>query len=541
MDTELESVADSAWPSQGACPDEEALLLFVAREAALPAAVQIQAHLSGCARCQLTAQLVASSGDLPSAPARGPRTFGNALLIAGRYWVVRLIGRGGMGEVYEVEDRLLPGPRIALKTLPSTHLDDPRALARFRTEVLLARRVSSPHVCRILEFGVHDEGREDAVPFLTMELLVGETLAARLARVGRMDEAQVRRLALQMVAGLQAMHAAGVIHRDLKPENVILVPGEGGERPPTDERAVVLDFGLARSVREPAGARGSTGALVVGTPDYVAPEQVQGKAVGPATDVYSLGVVLFEMFSGRRPFSGACPLEVATRRLDTPAPPLSSLVPIGRSCERIVARCLARDPAQRFAGMEALAAALRARPASGRRRWAAAVVALACLVVAAGVLAARGPGAASGDPPLAVGPTPRAPAPPAAADEARAVAVAVAAVPPPAAPRTASPAAVPAATDAAAARASTRRRPGGLQRELAIIQTLFRQGHHDRACARVGRARSSAAAPAKLYQLLGRCAMRRGRVEEAKGFYRRYLELSPRADDAPFMKGILNR
>ena len=510
-------------PAAGdACPDEEVLLLFLEHQLDPPGARALQTHLAGCARCRLTAQTAVSGEDEPAVGTPGPRTFDDGRLIAGRYWVLRLLGCGGMGEVYEVEDRLLPGTRLALKTLPSTHLDDRRALARFRAEVLLARRVSSPHVCRILEFGIHDEGCEGAVPFLTMELLSGETLAARLARAGRLDQAQVARLAAQMIDGLQAVHRAGIIHRDFKPENVFLVrePGAGGPEHGV-ERAVVLDFGLARSFIEPAGRGCSTGALVVGTPAYVAPEQVEGKPAGPASDVYSLGVVLFEMFAGQRPFSGASPLEIATARLQTPPPPLSSLVSIGPPWERVVAGCLARDAAQRFRDMDAVAAAIGGSAAAPRSAEPRSTRPLVMALIAA-VLTTVGP---------APGPAP-APTPPAVTRTAAAAAPVATVIPVPDRP-----ALVALAPVAPAQQLPSRVPP----RPLAVARALLRAGKTDEACARLLQGRPDADRSAPVYRLLGKCYMRRGRIAEAKAHYRRYLELAPGADDAPFVRGILNR
>src|SRR5438105_3213358 len=205
--------------------------------------------------------------------------------LAGRYRLKRWLGRGGMGEVFEADDEELTIP-LALKTLAPALRDHPSAVLRLKREVLLARSVAHPHVCRVYDLGRHG-GHADAVWFLTMELLRGETLQDRLSAGGRMTPGQVLPLAAQMAGALGAAHRAGTVHRDFKSANVMLVPDGSGER------AVVTDFGLARPISQPLGDAHLTGSgMVVGTPDYLAPEQVKGDEPGPAADIYALGVVL---------------------------------------------------------------------------------------------------------------------------------------------------------------------------------------------------------------------------------------------------------
>ena len=279
----------------------------------------------------------------------GPSEPGTPLLAPGaalgeRYQIVRMIARGGMGEVYEAFDREL-GERVALKTIRSELAASPGSAERFRREVQLARRVTHPNVSRLFDLG-SAEGPQGPIFFLTMELLDGESLADRIRRAGPLDAAAALPIVRQVAAGLDAAHRAGVVHRDFKSGNVMLVGGESaGEAARAADstggvvRAVVTDFGLARQIAaEDPHALTLSGGGLVGSPAYMAPEQVEGLEVTRAADVYALGVVLFEMRTGRLPFSGATPLSVAVQRLQAPPPhparstPRSSRPGTPRSC-----------------------------------------------------------------------------------------------------------------------------------------------------------------------------------------------------------------
>ncbi|HKD16869.1 MAG TPA: tetratricopeptide repeat protein [Thermoanaerobaculia bacterium] len=319
-----------------------------------------------------------------SAASRAPR-LADGTLLADRFRIVRFIARGGMGEVYEAEDRVLGVP-VALKTIrPDTAVDE-RSMERFLREVHLSRSVTHPNVCRIFDVFHHED-----VTFLTMELLAGETLADRLARTGKMTPAEALPLVEPMAAALGAAHDAGVIHRDFKSGNVMLVPDD---RRPGGVRVVVTDFGLARR----SGGGGASAApltkteAVLGTPDYMAPEQIEGKDLTPAADIYALGIVLYEMVTGVPPFQGDTPLSVALKKLKEPAPsPRRDAPNLPASWERTILRCLERQPSERFGSTEEIVRALRgesvSRGPAERRRHRTLAVAIAAVVLAAAAAA----------------------------------------------------------------------------------------------------------------------------------------------------------
>ena len=224
----------------------------------------------------------------------GPPAFAAGDLVAGRFRIVGFLGAGGMGEVYEAEDLLLPGEHVALKTLPADISGDPRAIDRLKRELALARHVTHVNVCRVFDVDQHVAATGAVIAFFTMERLIGETLAARLERCGRLPAADALPLVRQMVAALGAAHAAGVIHGDFKPGNIVLVPSATGER------LVVTDFGLAR--RDAASRSASTSGAAWGTPVYMAPEQLAGHPPTRASDVYALSAVVFETVTGKQPF-----------------------------------------------------------------------------------------------------------------------------------------------------------------------------------------------------------------------------------------------
>jgi predicted ATPase/Tfp pilus assembly protein PilF len=277
-------------------------------------------------------------------------------LLAGRYRIGRFLARGGMGEVHEARDELLD-VTLALKTLRLDLEGDPLQLRRFKRELLLARSITHPNVCRMYDLEV-DRSTRRVLFFLTMELLGGETLRARILARGRLAAGEALPLVRQMATALGAAHAAGVVHRDFKSGNVMLVPGSAGER------VVVTDFGIA-CLDQGAGRALSNLSDVtrlgdlLGTPAYMAPEQVRGEPAGPAADVYALGVVLFEMVTGRLPFEGATPIETARRKLtEDPPSPRALVADLEPGWEGTILRCIAREPGARFASAAEVAAAL---------------------------------------------------------------------------------------------------------------------------------------------------------------------------------------
>src|SRR6266511_934993 len=325
-------------------------------------------------------------------------TFHAGDILSHRFKIVQFLAQGGMGEVYEAEDLEL-GRRVALKTIRPEIATEPRIIQRFKREITLSLKVTHPNVCRIFDLFHHrmEWGTVDAeLGFLAMELLRGETLASRLRAVGRMTSVEALPIVEQMAAGLAAAHHAGVVHRDFKSANVILVPAdEDGHHESNGQRAVVTDFGLARSV---AGGEGlSTGLGMVGTSAYMAPEQVEGGEVTPAADIYALGVVLYEMVTGVKPFVVDSPLSTAMKRLkERPASPRVHVPDLDPAWEGVILRCLEPVPVDRFASAEEVIQALNGdpvalakRPSRNRSRRTAAIAGLAVLLFVGSVLAYR--------------------------------------------------------------------------------------------------------------------------------------------------------
>jgi serine/threonine-protein kinase len=263
--------------------------------------------------------------------------FASGMLIAERYRIIALLGRGGMGEVFRADDLSLGQP-VALKFLPPSMTDE-STLERFRNEVRIARRISHPNVCR-----VYDIGQAGDHVFLSMEYVDGEDLSSLLRRIGRLPSDKAIEIARKICAGLAAAHDKGVLHRDLKPANIML-DGRG--------EALIMDFGLAGVAHEIEDVRS-------GTPAYMAPEQLAGKEVTPRSDIYSLGLVLYELFTGRPAFRGETREEIVRIRRDSPPPhPPSTIVrDLDPAVERAILRCLEIDPEKRPASALMVSAAL---------------------------------------------------------------------------------------------------------------------------------------------------------------------------------------
>jgi serine/threonine protein kinase len=263
--------------------------------------------------------------------------FAPGAMFAGRFRIVAPLGRGGMGEVYRADDLRLEQP-VALKLLPESVAGDAARLAQFHNEVRVARTIAHRNVCR-----TYDIGDADGRHFLTMEYVDGEDLASLLRRIGRFPQDKAIEVARQICAGLAAAHERGVLHRDLKPAN-IMIDGEGHVR--------ITDFGLAAVV-------GSVGDIRAGTPAYMAPEQLAGRAVTARSDIYSLGLVLFELFTGRRVFEANTLNDlIKLHESHAVASPSSVVRDLDPTIERAILRCLDEDPARRPASALAVAAVL---------------------------------------------------------------------------------------------------------------------------------------------------------------------------------------
>jgi hypothetical protein len=283
------------------------------------------------------------------APALGSVTPGT--LLAGRFRVLAFAGRGGMGEVYRAWDATLEQV-VAVKCLPAELSLDPARLARLHQEVRLARAVSHPNVCR-----VYDVAQSEGLHFLTMEWIDGADLAAALRESGRPAWDRAVDLARQICAGVAAAHDQGVIHRDLKPSNIMI-----------DARGVarVAGFGLAEAAASVPGGR-----VLEGTPYYMSPEQLEGREATAASDIYALGLVLFELFTGRRAHSGATHEELLTQRRGAPPSARSLASELSGAVAEVLVRCLDADPERRPPSAREVAAALPSSERHGQAQAAA--------------------------------------------------------------------------------------------------------------------------------------------------------------------------
>ncbi|HKU76385.1 MAG TPA: serine/threonine-protein kinase, partial [Pyrinomonadaceae bacterium] len=270
------------------------------------------------------------------------------------YQIVNLIGEGGMGEVYLATDTIL-GRRVALKVLPAFVSKDPERLRRFTQEARAASRLSHPNVCVVHEVGETDDGR----PFIAMEYIEGMTLRQRI-RSQAMKLGDVLDIAIQIADALTAAHESGIVHRDIKPENIVIRP-EGFVK--------ILDFGLAKLTERHKSATTttmptllfhSTPGVVIGTAAYMSPEQARGVAIDERTDIWGLGVVLYEMASGRAPFTGETPTDVVVAIVEREQPPISEHVEGSPpELERIVKKALRKDRNERYQIVKEMAIDLR--------------------------------------------------------------------------------------------------------------------------------------------------------------------------------------
>ncbi|HEX5759388.1 MAG TPA: serine/threonine-protein kinase, partial [Thermoanaerobaculia bacterium] len=253
-------------------------------------------------------------------------------LLGQRFEILSVLGAGGMGIVYKARDRELDD-LVALKMLKRELWGDRSQLERLKSEIKLARKITHPNVLRTFDFG-----EIDGVPYISMEYIRGVTLRYLLDETARLPYSAGLRLAKQLCAGLAAAHGVGVLHRDIKPENLILEP---------TGNAKLMDFGIARPARREAPGQTQAG-WVVGTPQYLAPEQLQGQDSDARADIYSCGIVLYEIFTGRLPFAGT-PVEVMFQHLkEEPPPPSAAWPEVPTRLEAAILRCLEKDPAARY-------------------------------------------------------------------------------------------------------------------------------------------------------------------------------------------------
>ena len=320
----------------------------------------------------VAAEVLGASTHLPpetTDSSHGPQTaFAAGDLVCDRFRIVRLLGKGGMGEVYQAEDLVLRHQHVALKTLPPITASEERAVQRLKREIALARHITHPNVCRVFDVYQHRTASGAFITFFTMELIEGDTLAERLRSCGAFTTTEALPLVRQMAAALGAAHVAGIVHGDLKPANMMLVRSADESE---TERVVVTDFGLAHYVQLATNASTMTVSPGVGTPAYMAPEQIAGAGSTPQTDIFALGVVIQEMIGGS---------------------PVHPLIPVDPRWQSVIEKCLQRDAAARFTTTEELVNALEAPVVKTWQTWRAiaAVVGLIGVAALAASLAARG-------------------------------------------------------------------------------------------------------------------------------------------------------
>jgi eukaryotic-like serine/threonine-protein kinase len=300
----------------------------------------------GAAAFATTADLSSASTAAVSVTGSGGGTTSIKLdpgtVFANRYEVREVLGKGGMGVVYRAHDRKLDED-VALKLLrPDVVKEDPTLLDRFKQELKLARRITHRNVLR-----THDFDEANGVPYISMEYLDGVTLKDLIRQKGALPTSAGLRIAKEMCYGLGAAHAQGVVHRDIKPQNMLIMPETGDLK--------IMDFGIARLSEVQSGQGMTSTGTVMGTADYMPPEQAQGSSADFRSDIYSLGVVFFEMFTGKLPFGGDTATAVVINHIQKEPPKPRSLNPrLSAELERLILRCLEKDPADRYANVEAI-------------------------------------------------------------------------------------------------------------------------------------------------------------------------------------------
>ncbi len=276
-----------------------------------------------------------SEFEVPTSVSKVATLSKGALILEGRFRIVELLGGGGMGLVYLAEQVSL-GRNVAIKVLRQEVTNDVGTQERFRREALLLSSVEHPAVVRVIEFGTTEYG-----PCLVMDLAEGPSLENELSARGPMAAERAERVLTQLAQGLVAIHQKGIVHRDLKPDNVVLTKNADGT-----EQARLLDFGIARLAEPEENAKVTQAGFVLGTPEYIAPEQALGQPLDARSDVYSLGVIAFRMLSGQNPFPGPSPREFIAQHINDPAPDLAPHQ-VPQHLVQLVADCLKKSPGDR--------------------------------------------------------------------------------------------------------------------------------------------------------------------------------------------------
>jgi serine/threonine-protein kinase len=272
--------------------------------------------------------------------------------VINNYEIKSVVAEGGMGTVYLAEHPFM-GRRVAVKVLRGMYLEDKEMTTRFMNEARAANAIHHPNIVEMIDVGQ----LQDGPPYLMMEFLGGETLGARLSRENRLTEPEAIRIIDQAAAALEAAHAAGIIHRDLKPDNLFLVPPEPGGS--GLERVKIVDFGIAKLDNPAFGDSARTTGVVLGTPNYMSPEQCRGTGIDHRTDIYALGAILYEMLCGKPPFVSQAQIDVMMMHVTkVPTSPRELFPLISPHLESVALRALAKRPDDRFASMSELRAAL---------------------------------------------------------------------------------------------------------------------------------------------------------------------------------------
>jgi serine/threonine protein kinase len=281
--------------------------------------------------------------------------------LGGRYVVGQLLGGGGMAQVYRGEHETI-GRAMAIKVLTRDLTHEPSIVVRFLQEARAASKIHHENVVEVTDFGETADGR----PFMVMEYLEGEDLGHTLARVGRLPWDRVQPILLQLLAALQAVHEQGVVHRDIKPENIFLLSRMG-----SDDFVKVFDFGIAKVLRPDAYGGESVGrsltikGQLIGTPPYMSPEQCLGDDVDARADLYTVGVIAYELLTGRTPFESDDPVKILRMHVYEPVPVMAAIAPhvsVDPRVEAIVGRALAKDRDERYSSANELARALLREP-----------------------------------------------------------------------------------------------------------------------------------------------------------------------------------